>query len=80
MIRFLGLLITTERQLQKEIEAMVDLGTDVGRVPGRCEIAEHYGLDITDLPDEMFELRGSLRLYPHPVGCPDIAPTTKRCG
>jgi hypothetical protein len=29
-----------------------------GRVYGRRELAEHYAVDIIDLPDEMFALRG----------------------
>ena len=41
MIRFLGLVIVTERTWMKELAGATDLGLDIGRVHGRCEIAEH---------------------------------------
>ncbi len=69
MIRVFGLVIADKATWTQELAGATSLGTDLGRIHGRCEFAEHFDVDITELPDELFELRGSLRLYPHPVGC-----------
>jgi hypothetical protein len=61
----------SKRAWRIDLKGATDLGTDVGRVYGRCELAEHYGVDLTDLPGEMFALRRSLRLYPWPAGAAD---------
>lgn len=58
-----GFRVIGRKQFKRELSGAADLFLEMGRLLGRAEVAQHYGLD---LPPGDMTLSSGLRLYPPP--------------